>query len=119
MNDNNLLLTLREYQDEAERTLSPIGRGETPNSRLAVLTLGLAGEAGEVTELVKKYLGHGHELLDSVLTKELGDVLWYISAIASHRGIALEDVAKHNVYKLRLRYPNGFSEEASKNRSEP
>lgn len=119
MNDDDLLLTFRQYQEEAERTLPPIERGETPNSRLAVMTLGLTGEAGEVAELVKKYLGHGHYLHSDRLEWELGDVLWYIAALASSRGLSLERIARENLSKLRTRYPNGFSEEASKNRSEP
>jgi len=37
------------------------------------------------------------------LKKELGDVLWYLSAIASDLDISLEDVARTNLKKLESR----------------
>jgi NTP pyrophosphatase (non-canonical NTP hydrolase) len=88
-----------------------IGSAET-----SVAGLGIAGEAGEVADLLKKHLGHGHELDREKLKKELGDVLWYTARIAMHFGFGLEDVARANVAKLRQRYPAGFSTEASKRR---
>jgi NTP pyrophosphatase (non-canonical NTP hydrolase) len=72
---------------------------------LAVQTLGLAGEAGEVTEHVKKYLLYGRPLDREALDKELGDVLWYISELCTILGLSLEQVAENNIEKLRTRYP--------------
>jgi len=65
-------------------------------------TLGLMGEAGEVSEKVKKHIRGDIETLDG-LKKELGDVLWYLSAIASDLDISLEDVARTNLKKLESR----------------
>ena len=65
-------------------------------------TLGLMGEAGEVAEKVKKHIRGDTETLDG-LKKELGDVLWYLSAIASDLDISLEDVARTNLKKLESR----------------
>ncbi len=65
-------------------------------------TLGLMGEAGEVSEKVKKHIRGDTETLDG-LKKELGDVLWYLSAIASDLDISLEDVARTNLKKLESR----------------
>jgi NTP pyrophosphatase (non-canonical NTP hydrolase) len=84
---------------------------------MASFAMGLAGEAGEVVDLLKKHLGHGHDLDKVKLTKELGDVLWYVSAIAQSAGLDLGEIAHANVEKLRKRYPNGFSVEASRNRA--
>lgn len=86
------------------------------NTMLAVFGLGVAGEAGEVAELIKKFVGHGHDLDPTKLTKELGDVLWYVAVIARSRGIDLSEVAARNVAKLQERYPEGFSHEASRER---
>ena len=86
------------------------------HAEASVSGLGIAGEAGEVADLLKKHLGHGHELDREKLKKELGDVLWYVTRIAQHFGMGLEDVARANVAKLRQRYPSGFSTEASKSR---
>jgi len=65
-------------------------------------TLGLCGESGEVSEKVKKHIRGDTETLDG-LKKELGDVLWYLSAIASDLDISLEDVARTNLKKLESR----------------
>jgi NTP pyrophosphatase (non-canonical NTP hydrolase) len=76
--------------------------------RIANATLGLAGEVGEVVEPIKKHLFHGRSLDIGNLTKELGDVLYYVAILADELGITLEDVATTNTLKLRERYPNGF-----------
>jgi NTP pyrophosphatase (non-canonical NTP hydrolase) len=74
-----------------------------------VFSMGLAGEAGEVVDLLKKVHGHGKHLDKDALKKELGDVLWYAANLASLHGLALSEVAQTNVEKLRARYPNGFN----------
>lgn len=103
-----------DYQTAAFRT----GSGSTGslNERLSLGGLGVAGEAGEVADLLKKVVHHKHELDTDLLKKELGDVLWYVSYLCSSTGITLEDVAKANIAKLQKRYPEGFSTEASKAR---
>ena len=63
--------------------------------------LGLCGEAGEVAEKVKKNIRDGKSL-DGV-GLELGDVLWYISALGDDLGVTLEEVAKTNIEKLQSR----------------
>jgi NTP pyrophosphatase (non-canonical NTP hydrolase) len=88
---------------------------------LAISGLGIAGEAGEVADLLKKICGHGHRVdadTRTKLRKELGDVLWYISDLSSLLGFTLEEVAADNIYKLKQRYPEGFSSEASQNRKD-
>lgn len=111
---DSLPMTLNEYQTDCMRTA-----GDRTGIRpLAMGGLGIAGEAGEVADIIKKHLFHGHPLDVSDVKKELGDVLWYIGSIAAACGLTLEDVATANIEKLRKRYPHGFSVEASLNRSE-
>jgi len=100
---------MASYQALAQRTAGEI----TP----AIAALGLAGEAGEVADLLKKHLGHGHPLDVDQLRTELGDVLWYIAALCTLYNITLDSVAAANIDKLRKRYPDGFSHEASRTRS--
>ncbi len=107
-------LTLEEYQALAARTAGAGGRGDR---RLMVSALGLAGEAGEFANLVKKFTAHGHVVDQSALADELGDVLWYVAEAATSCGLDLGEIAAQNVLKLSERYPEGFSEERSRNRT--
>lgn len=104
---------LDAYQQEAARSLPP---GVSQRDALNIGALGLAGESGEVIELVKKHLFHGHALDRDRLKKELGDVLWYLAAVCTAEGLSLGDVADGNIEKLRARYPDGFTSEKSQNR---
>ena len=108
-------LTLDDYQ---ERIAAFANNDLSPSIQLATMALGVAGEAGEVADLVKKHIGHGHPLDDSKLMDELGDVLWYIARLADIRGFPLESVAQRNIRKLEKRYGEKFSVEASINRKE-
>jgi NTP pyrophosphatase (non-canonical NTP hydrolase) len=83
---------------------------------IAVWALGITGEAGEVADLIKKHLGHGHELDVDKVAKEVGDVLWYLAALGDQLGFSLGAIAEMNINKLRDRYPDGFSRERSINR---
>jgi NTP pyrophosphatase (non-canonical NTP hydrolase) len=104
-----------EYQDLAGRTSPP---DRPALEKLTNGALGLGGEAGEVVEIVKKHRYHGHALDADAVAKELGDVLWYVAEICTATGLSMGDVARKNVDKLRDRYPEGFSENRSRERSE-
>jgi NTP pyrophosphatase (non-canonical NTP hydrolase) len=106
-------LTFNEYQKLAARTAGAGGDGDR---RLIISALGLAGEAGEFANMVKKLTAHGHNISPEILADELGDVLWYVAEAATTCGLRLGDLAQQNVEKLRQRYPEGFSEERSRNR---
>ena len=74
-----------------------------PKPAIATWGLGLTGESGEVADIIKKYVGHGHPLDRTSLIKELGDVLWYIAAIADAVEVPFEVIAQQNLEKLRNR----------------
>ena len=97
------------YQRDVERTLKS---DHDPAMKRPAVTPGLCGEAGEVGELVKKQYLHGREMDYARLAEELGDTLWYVSAVASSYGLDLGDIAAGNVAKLRARYPDGFAPRA-------
>lgn len=81
--------------------------------------IGMCGEAGEVSELVKKYAYHGHAIDTEHLARELGDVLWYVSYMAHLFGYPLGKIMAMNQEKLAKRYPDGkFDAERSRNREE-
>lgn len=81
--------------------------------------IGMCGEAGEVSELIKKYAYHGHTINTEHLARELGDVLWYVSYMAHLFGYPLGKIMAMNQEKLAKRYPDGkFDAERSRNRKE-
>lgn len=81
-------------------------------------SLGLSGEVGELNDMIKKWIFHGHDLDLEEVGKEIGDILWYIALVCNAFNFDLDKVANANIEKLRKRYPEGFSEKASINRKE-
>ena len=85
-------------------------------------SLGLSGEVGEVNDIIKKYMYHGHKLDDDTKEKiilELGDVCWYVALMAwAIDKTKFEDVLNKNIEKLEKRYHGEFSTEKSINRKE-
>ncbi len=108
-------MTMNEYQKLAQRTANP---ELTAIEKLRNGCYGLCGEAGECIDLLKKHEFQGHELNETKLIDELGDVLWYIAQTAVSLNTTLEEVAQRNIAKLRARYPEGFSANRSVNRKE-
>ena len=92
-----------EYQIRSSTTAIYPNQGKN----LIYPVLGLCGESGEVAEKVKKLLRDKDGILDEAdrqaLKKELGDVLWYLSQIATELDISLGDVAQDNLDKLASR----------------
>lgn len=97
-------MNFEDYQSEASQTALYPRR----MSNLDYPTLGLAGEAGEVANIVKKIQRDNDGVItDEIrgkLKDELGDVLWYISACADELGLTLNEIAEFNVNKLAKRH---------------
>lgn len=75
---------------------------------LAYLTLGLAGEAGEIANKAKKLIRDGdNPAKRAEITKELGDVCWYIAVLAQELGVNLGKVMEDNLEKLSDRKSRG------------
>lgn len=99
-------MDLSEYQRQSRRT------AEYPREAwLAYPALGLAGEAGEVAEHAKKAIrddaGKVSDERRAAMSKELGDVLWYLAQLASELDLSLDDIAKQNLEKLFSRQARG------------
>lgn len=97
-------MTLDEYQAKAKATIQRYNSTDQENFFLGYL--GLAGEAGSVLTILKKLIrdGEGFGSFEDRLREELGDVLWYVSSIASHYGFSLEDIGHQNLLKTHDRY---------------
>ena len=98
-------MNFNTFQEACKRTANPDISWEDANLNWA---LGIAGEAGEYCEIIKKRHFHGKELDLQDAKKELGDVLYYVAMAASNLNLDLESVAQANVDKLTTRYPEGF-----------
>ena len=102
-----LNMDLNDYQRESRKTALYPDVG----FNAVYPTLGLVGEAGEVADKVKKILRDKKGIFDKdskdEIKFELGDVLWYISQLASELGYELEDVAQANLEKLNSRKVRG------------
>lgn len=79
---------------------------------IAVHLLGLAGEAGSVASEYKKWLrdGESHAFWKAHMREELGDVLWYVAALADHLELDLDEIAKANLQKTQSRWLEGPTE---------
>ena len=74
------------------------------NESVVYTALGLAGEAGEVANVVKKILRDDNGIVteekQEKLKAEIGDVCWYLARLADELGLELEDILDANVFKL-------------------
>lgn len=109
-------MNFSEYQEKSRVTAKYPDAGKN----YIYPTLGLAGEAGEVAEKIKKVIrDHGGEVSDDTraeIEKELGDVLWYVTQLASELHISMEDVAEGNLKKLYDRMERGVLSGSGDNR---
>ena len=100
-------MTFEEYQKLSRKTALYPNVG----SNFVYPTLGLAGEAGEVAEKIKKVIRDKNSVVSEEtkieIAKELGDVLWYATQIATELGLSLDSIADSNIKKLYSRLDRG------------
>ena len=103
-------MKINEYQELAMTTLNPeLNKKDV----LINSVMGLCGESGEAIDIVKKWLAQGHELDKERLSKELGDIAWYLAEAATALDLSLEQILQANIDKLKKRYPDGFDSKRS------
>lgn len=123
-------MTGNEYQEQAMRTNDGHAQDRLADRMLAGIMqekdvaglvnglMGLSGEAGELTDLFKKWIFHNAPLDEEHAKKEVGDVCWYIAMICHSMGWNLSEIMQINIDKLKARYPEGFDTEKSNHRKE-
>jgi NTP pyrophosphatase (non-canonical NTP hydrolase) len=120
---SNDLTTFMNRMDHVDANYEGDGKhGPEVNVPLLITgAMGMCGEAGEFSELVKKVMFHGKNVTAEVhqhMCKELGDVIWYWTNACRALGVNPNQVIADNVAKLESRYPGGkFSVEASEVRA--
>jgi len=95
-------MSTKQYSDWVEGKIITEG-----DERLVENVLGLVGEAGEVAEKVKKMIRDGTKVVPMDIIKEIGDVVFYCTALANHVGYGLDTVVDINVVKLNGRAKRG------------
>lgn len=104
-------MQIKDYAATAISTLTGNHAYGDIDAQLMAQVLGLAGESGEVMEKFKKLIrdkqGRLTDQDKAEIVKELGDILWYINAVAHLLGSSLEDVARLNNQKLLSRQSRG------------
>jgi len=95
-------MTLNDYQSKALETAS-----YPQECKIIYPTLGLTGEAGEVSEKIKKVIRDNNKIFSDErkkeIAKEIGDVLWYCAVLSYDLGYTLDDIAQMNYEKLKSR----------------
>lgn len=119
-------MTPNEYQKLCQRTvMSDIDQSvkiikaikNTPGlAHLIVGGLKLGSEAGELGDAIVKHICYGQPLDICNIKEECGDLLWYIALIAEYSGTSIESIMNDNIEKLKIRYPEKFTEELAKER---
>jgi NTP pyrophosphatase (non-canonical NTP hydrolase) len=108
-------MDFKKYQNDAKST-SQIPRDQTVEDLIGrtIPLLGLAGETGELLSEYKKHLrdGSAHILFKDRVVEELGDLLWYISDLATKFDLDLDEIAEYNLQKVRERWQSSQSQNA-------
>lgn len=109
-------MDFKEYQKESRKTaLYP-----DKDNNIVYPALGLSGESGEVADKVKKIIrddgGNVSNEVRDAISKELGDVLWYVSQLATEFGLDLDQIALRNIEKLQDRLKRGVLKGSGDNR---
>jgi NTP pyrophosphatase (non-canonical NTP hydrolase) len=109
---------LQEFTDAVKRSAKSMPTQEMDGPTLNVLhwCMGITGEAGELVDPIKKHIFYGKELDIANVQEELGDLLYYVFALIDELGLDADYVMSDVIYKLRLRYPDGYSDHHAKQR---
>ena len=98
-----------EYQKLAQRTEKPLDLKDA----LMHGMIGAFTEAGELGDAVKKHVFYNKELDFQNVREEIGDLMWYLAVIANNLGMDMDEIAAENIDKLKIRYPEKYSNEAA------
>lgn len=110
-------MTASQYQRKMKNFISDISCNPE-QSQIIYAALGIAGEAGEFVEIIKKNVFHEKEFNKNHAIRELGDICWYVTLACNSLQISLEDVFQTNIDKLNARYSSGhFTVSEANNRS--
>lgn len=100
-------MDFKQYQKESRKT----AEYKNKDKDYIYPLMGLAGEIGEVIEKIKHVYRDKNNVFDNEakkeIAKEMGDVLWYLTQLATELGVSLDQVAEDNIVKLQSRQRRG------------
>jgi len=106
-------MEIQEYQEKSSRTLSILDSNISDNIHMS---LGLTTESAEIADVFKKKLAYNKEIDWINIKEEIGDLMFYIANICNINGWDLRDVLDTNIAKLKVRYPDKYSDDKAINR---
>jgi len=95
-----------DFLEQYQKFVKPLEGDFNDIEKISLFGLGVAGEAGDVASCIKKTIYHKNEQIAGI-KENLGDTLWYITAICNYYGWSLEEVINENMEKLKARYKEG------------
>jgi len=113
-------MNIKDYSEAVMRTAKSCETQEVDGQTMNVLhwSLGLSGEVGELVDTVKKHIFYDQPFDMVNAQEELGDILFYVAAMAEELGLDLEYIMANNKAKLEQRYPQGYSDDDAKARAD-
>lgn len=85
---------------------------------MAHMAVGVSGEAGELLDAIKKYWVYNKPLDRTNVIEELGDLEFYLAGMRLLLGVTRDQVLEANYEKLKVRYADGYSDEAAQQRAD-
>lgn len=114
-------MTTEEYQELADLTDCKYQHYNRVNDvdiqRLLHAAVGLCTETGEFQDQLKRHIFYGKDLDKVNLKEELGDILWYVALACNTLDIQMSEVMEKNIVKLKIRYPEKFTQDKALNRN--
>lgn len=106
---------LDKFIEQAIRTESP--NFHVPNARILHAAMGCVTESAEMMDAIKKATYYGTELDTVNIREESGDILWYLAILFDELGTSFEVESARVIQKLRIRFPEKFTEYDAANRN--
>ena len=111
--------------DSEVASWSQLGVGHYENLKLTPdqcellhVAIGIAGEAGELLDAVRKHVFDGQPLDEDNIIEELGDLCFYLEAACQAIKMKRADIEELNMAKLFERYKDGYSDQQAQERAD-
>jgi len=108
---------MSEFSEFVDELMSDITHFRNAPPSVVHASMGLSEESGEILGNVKKALWYGKDFDKANMIEEMGDCLHYFQMLCNSMDVTIEELIETNMDKLRIRYPDGFTEACAKFRN--